>query len=169
MDVKQEQQESGSSAGSSAGAPTGGGTGGAEGEDKANWSRLSPQQVNDSIVDFLTIEHTREKEIEVTESKKLVECQYCIKDTVKFRRRCVVQLEQQTGPFLGRTFWVDIDDICSNTYCVNFNHNAKEITNRKDTNTSDVAVRNRTYLLHMESEEPIRILATLSLAPQYSL
>lgn len=147
----------------------GGDSGIPEGEDKANWSRLSPQQVNDSIVDFLTIEHTREKEIEVTESKKLVECQYCIKDTVKFRRRCVVQLEQQTGPFLGRTFWVDIDDICSNTYCVNFNHNAKEITNRKDTNTSDVAVRNRTYLLHMESEEPIRILATLSLAPQYSL
>ena len=32
-----------------------------------------------------------------------------------------------------------------------------------------MTVRDRTYILHMESEEPIRLLATLSLAPQYSL
>ena len=133
------------------------------------WHRLSPQELLDSIVNFLHLEHTREEEIVPIESKKLVECQYCITNTVKFRRQCMVQLQQQRGPFLGRSFWCNIDDICSNTYCINFNHNAKEIVQWKDVNTNDVTVRDRTYILHMESEEPIRLLATLSLAPQYSL
>ena len=140
-----------------------------QGDDKMQWHRLSPQELFNSIVEFLTIEDTREKEIEIVESKKLSECQYSIVDTVKFRKKCMVRLEQQTGPFLGKAFWVEIDDICGNTHCINFNHNAKEIAHWKDINTSNVAERDRTYILHLQSEEPIRLLATLSLAPQYSL
>lgn len=130
---------------------------------------LSPGELFDAIVDFLHLEERRAESIEEIDSKTLAEFQYTIADAIKFQKKCLVLLMQQTGPFVGKKFWVDLNDLCSNTLCLNVNHNTAVQSHTLSFSSKDSLSRGSTYLMHVESEEPIRLIATLSLAPQYAL
>ena len=132
------------------------------------WHRLSPSGILDAIVDFLVLDDKYADEIELVESKKLAEWQYSIVDTLKFQQKSLVKLQQQTGPFPGKQFWAALEDICSNTVCINFNHYVAKQSHAMHINSQPES-RQNSHLLHIKSEEPIRLTATLSLAPQYAL
>jgi hypothetical protein len=72
----------------------------------------------DKSVSFLCIE-SKIQDVEVVPSTELTELQYEIVDTLRYRRRQLVQVYQGPGARGGRrTYWVDAKELAGNSHCI---------------------------------------------------
>jgi hypothetical protein len=76
-------------------------------------SIADPRQILQSSLDYLTLE-ARVPELQVVPSPSLKELQYLVVATLRYRRRQLLQLQQDDG----RVYWVDANEVlASNAHC----------------------------------------------------
>ena len=118
---------------------------------------------------FITLEVRLKDSIVVTPTRSLCEFTYVVEGTLKYQRRCLLRLRQDTGPEVGEHFWVDVMDLGTNTQCVLLGVNQEKFDCTHAQNKLDFSSMPASEVFYVDSPEPIDLFASLSVGTQYLL
>ncbi|EFJ40819.1 adenylate kinase [Volvox carteri f. nagariensis] len=128
-------------------------------------STSDPRQLFQRALDYLTLE-ARMPELQVIPSTSLKELQYLVAATLRYRRRQLLQLQQDDG----RLYWVDATEVLgSNAYCALLCQDPSIFATSHQLRRVDTNKLSRVALLYVDSPEPVKLLSSLFTGPQYGL
>ncbi|PNH05620.1 Adenylate kinase, chloroplastic [Tetrabaena socialis] len=128
-------------------------------------SSADPRVIFQHALDYLTLE-ARVPELQVVSSTSLKELQYVVATTLRYRRRQLLQMQQDDG----RTYWVDSKEVLgTNAHCALLCQDPSMFPTSHQLRRVDTGKLSRVALLYVDSPEPVRLLASLFTGPQYGL
>ncbi|GIL93290.1 hypothetical protein Vretimale_15687 [Volvox reticuliferus] len=128
-------------------------------------STADPRQIFQQSLDYLTLE-ARLPELQIVPSTSLKELQYLVATTLRYRRRQLLQLQQDDG----RLYWVDANEVLSsNAHCALLCQDPSVFATSHQLRRVDTNKLSRVALLYVDSPEPVKLLSSLFTGPQYAL
>lgn len=99
----------------------------------------------------------------LVESWQLEEQSYRIVANVRYKRQQLVQLQQMDG----RLFWCSLKELATNCSCMLLAHNPQSFSVVKSSKHLDTNCIHQQQLLMVDSPEPFKLVACLSMGPQH--
>ncbi|KAG1679244.1 hypothetical protein FOA52_009273 [Chlamydomonas sp. UWO 241] len=127
-----------------------------------------------AAVDFLTLE-ARCPDVEVVHSAGLKELQYEVVDTMRYKRRQLLQLYELDPNDRVVTYWVDAKELASNAHCLllcqdgESKWGAKAMQAHQQRRRANLAKAPRTLLITADNPEPTDIVISLDVGLQWAL
>lgn len=99
----------------------------------------------------------------LVESWHLEELSYRVVSTVRYKRQQLVQLQQLDG----KLFWCNLKELSGNSSCMLMAHNPGGLPVVKSVKRLDTCSIQHQQLLLVDSPEPFKLLACISMGPQH--